>query len=260
VTGLRPTYGRVSRYGTMSLSWSMDKIGPVCRSARDCAIVLDAIHGPDSLDQTLIQAPFNYRGQVDWGSLKVGYLEDQFENDSSDNNANNDNTLGILRELGAELIPIQTPDGVPYDAFDIILRSEAGAFFDELVRSDGDDQMVQQDKRSRANSLRQSRFIPAVEYLQANRHRRVLIEKMDDVFDEVDVLVSPTFGGRQLVITNLTGHPAISVPNGFDEDGHPTSFTIVGRLFDEATILGLAESYQAATPFEEERPPMFAAD
>ncbi len=258
ITGLRPTYGRVSRYGTMSLSWSMDKIGPLCRSGEDCAIVFDAIRREDSRDPTLIAAPFEYQGSVDWSSLKIGYLEDQFEKDTTDNSANNDTTLVILRKLGAELIPVQTPEGVPYDVFDIILRSEAGAFFDELVRTKGDGSMVQQTERSRANSLRQSRFIPAVEYLQANRHRRVLIEKMDDIFDEVDVLVSPTYGGRQLVITNLTGHPAISLPNGYDEEGHPTSFTLVGKLFDEATILGLAESYQAATTFDEERPPLFS--
>ncbi|MEM9324381.1 MAG: amidase, partial [Bacteroidota bacterium] len=257
VTGLRPTYGRVSRYGTMSLSWSMDKIGPIARSAEDCAIVFDAIRGEDLRDPTLLEAPFAYEGKLDWSSLKIGYLKDQFENDSSDNSVNNDTTLVVLEGLGAELVAIQTPEGVPYDVFDIILRAEAGAFFDELVRSHGDRDMVQQNKRSRANSLRQSRFIPAVEYLQANRHRRVLIEKMDDIFEEVDVLVSPTFGGRQLVITNLTGHPAISVPNGFDEDGHPTSFTIVGQLFDEATILGLAESYQAATSYHQERPRLF---
>ncbi len=257
ITGLRPTYGRVSRHGVMSLSWSMDKVGPLCRTAKDCALVLQAIFGPDGHDRTVKQVAFNYNGPQSWESVRVGFLEDQFEKDTTDNGANNAALLEFFQNKGINLIPIQTPDSMPYPVFDIILRAEAGAFFDQLILERRDVDMVQQSKRSRANSLRQSRFIPAVEYLQANRHRKRLIEAMDDVFEQVDVLISPTFGGRQLLITNLTGHPSIALPNGFNEEAHPTSFTLVGKLYDEATLVGLAETFQEMTDFEEAHPPFF---
>ena len=257
VTGLRPTYGSVSRFGGMPLSWTMDKPGPICRSAFDCALVYEAIRGKDDRDRTTKQVAFNYKATVNFSDLRIGYLSDQFEADTSTNAANNDKTLDILRSLGASLKPITLPKDIPYEVFDIILRAEAGAFFDDLVLSRQDSIMVQQDKSSRANSLRQSRFIPAVEYLQANRHRSVLIERFHRIMKDLDVLVSPTFGGRQLLITNLTGHPAVSIPNGFDEDGHPTSITLIGNLFDEATILAAAKYFQDQTAFETKNPPLF---
>jgi Asp-tRNA(Asn)/Glu-tRNA(Gln) amidotransferase A subunit family amidase len=148
--------------------------------------------------------------------------------------------------LGANLIAIELPEDFPFEAFDIILRSEAGAFFDELILSGRDSLMVEQHQRSRANSLRQSRFIPAVEYLQANRHRRLLIDDMHARIKDFDMVISPTSGSRQLQITNLTGHPAISVPNGFKDSGSPTSFTIVGNYFQEANLIALAQAYQKA--------------
>jgi Asp-tRNA(Asn)/Glu-tRNA(Gln) amidotransferase A subunit family amidase len=138
--------------------------------------------------------------------------------------------------------------------FDIILRAEAGAFFDELILSGRDSLMVEQNKNSRANSLRQSRFIPAVEYLQANRHRRLLIEEFHNLIKDFDVIISPTSGGRQMLITNLTGHPALSLPNGFDKKGRPTSITLVGNYFDEASILALAEAYQEKYRYHGKKP------
>jgi Asp-tRNA(Asn)/Glu-tRNA(Gln) amidotransferase A subunit family amidase len=244
VTGLRPTFGAVSRTGFMTLSWSMDKVGPICRYASDCAIVFDYIRGQDGIDRSVQNASFDLVDEADFKNLKVGYFYSQFESDTSANHIHNKRTLDEFRKLGIEPEKVELPKRYPFSVFDIILRAESGAFFDELILSGRDSLMVEQDKGSRANSLRQSRFIPAVEYLQANRHRRMLIEEMHWLIKDYDVVISPTFGGRQMLITNLTGHPVVSVPNGFDKKGRPTSITLVGNYFDEAKILALAEVYQ----------------
>ena len=257
LTGLRPTYGRVTRHGVMSLAWSMDKIGPMCRSAEDCAIVFAVIHGTDGKDKTVRDAAFNYEANVDVTKLKVGYLKEFFEKDSTAIEKNNQLALATFKKMGINPETVSFPKNFPYQVFDIILRAEAGAFFDELVRSKGVDQMVEQNYRSRANSLRQARFIPAVEYLQANRHRKVLIEEMHKIFKQYDIIISPTFGGRQLLITNLTGHPAVALPNGFDEKGRPTSITLLGNLYDEANLLAVAKQFQEQTNFKEKHPPQF---
>jgi len=257
LTGLRPTYGRVTRHGVMSLAWSMDKIGPMCRSAEDCAIVFAAIHGTDGKDKTVRDAAFNYKPNIDLSKLRVGYLKEHFEKDSTAVEKNNNLALATLKEIGLKPEAVSFPKDFPYQVFDIILRAEAGAFFDDLVRSKGVDEMVQQNYRSRANSLRQARFIPAVEYLQANRHRKVLIEEMYKIFKNYDVIISPTFGGRQLLITNLTGHPAVALPNGFDKKGRPTSITLLGNLYEEAILLAIAKQFQEQTDFKEKHPPQF---
>jgi len=257
LTGLRPTYGRVTRHGCMSLSWSMDKIGPMCRSAEDCAIVFEAIRGSDGKDHTVQDAAFNYESDSDLSKLKIGYLKEYFDKDSTDAGKNNLVALNKFKQMGAKLEAVSLPKDFPYNVFDIILRAEAGAFFDDLVRSSGVDEMVQQDFRSRANSLRQARFIPAVEYLQANRHRKVLIEEMYLIFQQYDVILAPTFGGRQLLITNLTGHPALALPTGLDSKSRPTSMTILGNLYEEAMVLGMAKQFQDKTNFEEAHPPNF---
>ena len=258
VTGLRPTYGRVSRAGIMALSWSMDKVGPICRSAADCAVVFDVIQGNDENDQTAKDAPFF----VDWErpieTLRLGFLEDVFNKDTTEAGENGRAALKQFRNMGADLIPVKLPEAFPFRTFDIILRAEAGAFFDELVLSGEVDRMVQQNKRSRANSLRQSRFIPAVEYLQANRHRRNLIEEMHSLIKDFDVIIAPQRGGNQTLITNLTGHPAMAVPAGFDEKDRPTSIILIGNLYDEASILEVANLFQQQTPFDNARPPLFS--
>ena len=256
-TGLRPTFGRVSRHGVMSLSWSMDKVGPICHNAMDCAMVFDAIRGEDNRDKTVRNAAFNFKPDLDLRQLRIGYLAEAFDKDTTAAGENGRKAVEIFRQLGITPIPTKLPKDFPFRAFDIILRSEAGAFFDELLRSNGDDQMVQQGKRSRANSLRQSRFIPAVEYLQANRHRQKLIDEMYQLFQSYDAIITPTFSDNQLMITNLTGHPAIAIPTGFDKKNHPTSITILGNLFDEATILALAHQFQEQTDFEEQIPKAF---
>jgi len=256
VTGLRPTYGRVSRHGVMSLSWSMDKIGPITRSAEDAEIVFEAIYGKDVKDPSTNDVPFN-RSLKTPSELKVAYLKGEIDKDTTEVGTNLQATLEVLQKLGVRLDSIAFPADYPYDVFDIILRAEAGAFFDELVRSGEVDLMVEQQKSSRANSLRQSRFIPAVEYLQANRQRRQLIEELNTLFSQYDVIIAPTSDFRQLMGTNLSGHPVVCIPNGLDKKGRPTSFTLIGNLYDEGSILALAKAYQAATGFDEQHPPKF---
>ena len=255
ITGLRPTYGRISRQGVMSLSWSMDKIGPLCRSAEDCELVFNLIYGYDPNDPSTNEVPFN-RVQKSASELKVAYLKKDIDRDTTASGDNIRASLETFRTMGIEPVPIELPANFPYEGFDIILRAEAGAFFDDLVRSGEVDLLTEQGKSSRANSLRQARFIPAVEYLQANRQRRLLIEAIHVLFREYDVIIAPT-SGRQLLITNLTGHPALSIPNGFDKKGRPTSLTLLGNLYDEGSILALARAFQLATEFDEKHPPLF---
>jgi Asp-tRNA(Asn)/Glu-tRNA(Gln) amidotransferase A subunit family amidase len=257
ITGLRPTYGRVSRHGVMSLSWSMDKVGPMGRNAKDCAIVFSVIQGKDKKDLTTVDLPFGVNWDKDISELRVAYLKKDIEKDTTESGDNLRTAIKTLEGMGIQPIPVEMPDQIPYRGFDIILRAEAGAFFDRLVRSGEVDLMVEQDQRSRANSLRQSRFIPAVEYLQANRHRQVLIEKMQNLMEDYDVLISPSFGNDQLLATNLTGHPVISIPTGLNKKNHPTSMTFIGNLYDEASILLLAKAFQEKTTFDELHPPGF---
>ena len=255
VTGLRPTFGRVSRTGAMALSWSMDKLGPLCRTVEDCAIVFNAIRGPDGLDQTVVDLPFNYNYQVDLGGLRIGYVKEAFE-EARPGKANDQAVLGVLQELGAELVPIELPD-YPIQDLAFILNAEAAAAFDELTRSGKDDLLVRQVRKAWPNVFRASRFIPAVEYIQANRARQQLIQEMERILAEVDLYVCPSFGGDNLLLTNLTGHPCVVLPNGFDEQGSPTSITFTGHLYDEATLLAAARAYQKATGWHLQHPPLF---
>jgi len=253
-TGLRPTYGRVSRKGAMALSWSMDKLGPICRTVEDCAIVFNAIYGPDGDDQTVYDVPFNYRPDIRLTSLRIGYLKTEFDSVKS-NKANSDSTLAVLRRLGAKLIPIELPH-YPINDLSIILSAEAGAAFDELTRSGKDDLLVRQIKDAWPNVFRLSRFIPAVEYIQANRIRTLIIQDMAQIMKDVDLYVTPSFGDN-LLLTNLTGHPCVVLPNGFNDRGSPTSISFIGRLFDEATLLAAAKQYQDATGFHLKHPKQF---
>lgn len=260
VTGLRPTFGRVSRSGAMALSWSMDKIGPICRSAADAALVFGVIRGSDGEDPTVVDMPFNYRGQSDIRTLRIGYLKSLFDGDYD----NRDNDLAVLetfREMGVDLIPVEMDFGdLPVQSLRIILTAEAAAAFDELTRTDMDTLLAGQRRGDWPNTFRAARFIPAVEYIQANRHRTVLMEEMEEVMKDYDVVIAPSFRGNQLLVTNLTGHPCCVVPDGFDERGNPTSISFIGRLFDEASILMAARAYQEATDFDEQHPPLFYND
>ncbi len=255
VTGLRPTYGRVSRTGAMALSWSMDKIGPICRNTEDLAIVFNAIYGPDGKDQTLYDVPFNYSPEVDLSKLRIGYLKDDFDKEY-DFHTNDSLTLAKLRELGAELIPVKLPE-IPVNDLAFILSAEAGAAFDELTRSNRDDLLVRQIKNAWPNVFRASRFIPAVEYINANRIRDLLIQEMQKMMDTIDVYLAPSWEGDNLLLTNLTGHPCVVLPNGFSDEGTPTSITFIGRLFDEGSLIAVAKSFQDATGFHRKHPKGF---
>jgi Asp-tRNA(Asn)/Glu-tRNA(Gln) amidotransferase A subunit family amidase len=247
VTGLRPTFGRVSRYGAMALSWSMDKIGPLCRSAEDCAIVFDAIRGSDGRDLTVTDYPFNYDARVDVKQLRVGYVKSAFDKER-ENKANDDESLRVMKSLGIKLIPIELPE-FPYEAMTIILFAEAAAAFDELTRSNRDDLLAQQVKDAWPNVFRRSRLIPAVEYVQANRVRTLAMQAMQQVMRGIDVYAAPSFDEADLTRTNLTGHPAVVVPNGVTAQGHASSITFTGRLYGEAAALSVARAYQDATDF-----------
>lgn len=268
VTGLRPTFGRVPRTGAMALSWSMDKLGPLCRSAEDCALVLDAIQGPDGQDGTTIPAEYHWDARISPKSLRVGFVQSAFDLPQIDpNNPKrqshptkkfDDDALVALRGLGVNLVPVTLP-ALPYDAMRLELSAEAGASFDELTRSGRDKELVQQGKGDWANTFRASRFIPAVDYINAMRLRTLAIRDWDTLMSQFDAVVTPTGAANlpQLTATNLTGHPAVILPNGFRDDGTPVSITFLGPLFGEGKLLALANAYQNATGFQLKHPPLF---
>lgn len=254
VTGLRPTFGRVSRYGAMALSWSMDKIGPICRSAEDCAIVFNAIRGTDRCDLTVTDYPFNYDARVDVTQLRVGYVKGAFEK-KRENKANDDEALHVLKSLGIKLVPIELPQ-LPYNALTIILFAEAAAAFDELTRSNRDELLARQVKDAWPNVFRRSRLIPAVEYVQAHRLRTLAMQAMQQVLHtaRIGVYVAPSLDEADLTRTNLTGHPAVVVPNGVTREGHSSSITFTGGLYGEAEALQVAKAYQDTTDFHLRKP------
>ena len=263
-TGLRPSFGRISRHGAMALSWTMDKLGPICRSVEDCALVLGAICGPDGKDLTVSDSPFTWQPQSEMAGIRIGYVASAFAPDGSDDDEderereNNVNTLATLRSLGADLRALHLPED-DFDAANTILLAETAAAFDEMTRHNLDDQLVRQVESAWPNQLRSARFIPAVEYIQANRFRMQLMREMDDLMEDIDLLVTPCFAGKVLPVTNLTGHPALALPNGFRANGTPTSISFIGKLGREAELLAAARVYQEATGFHRQRPPLFTA-
>lgn len=271
VTGLRPTFGRVPRTGAMALSWSMDKIGPICRSAEDCAIVLSAIHGPDGQDATVKSIPFNWNAALDPRTLRIGYLKEAFEKEVEDKADDKDevkqakarrreqrkfdlDAIGVLQErLGLKLIETSLPD-FPFAQMLPILNAEASAAFDDLTRSGRDKLLTAQGKNDWPNTFRAGHFIPAVEYVNANRARTLGMQKWAEMFKNLDVLVAPTFGTSQLVATNLTGYPAVILPDGFRPDGTPVSLTFIGNLYREDQLIAVARAYQDATEWNKKHP------
>jgi Asp-tRNA(Asn)/Glu-tRNA(Gln) amidotransferase A subunit family amidase len=303
VTGLRPTFGRIPRTGAMALAWSMDKIGPICRSVEDCALVLSAIYGPDGQDLAVRDYPFNWSAAVTPSQLRIGYFKAAFElpeRDSQDRpqhatKLQDDAALDVLRRIGARLIPVELPQ-FPVGS-SLILQPEAGAAFENLVLSGKVKEMVQQSPNSWPNTFRSSQFIPAVDYINANRARVLLMQQWWELFKNYDVIVTPTGGAGQLQQTNLTGNPAVIIPNGFREapplgpgtsatpvapalrpdsartpadtgrraqppttaprPQTPVSLTFLGPLYQEEKALALAHAYQQATDFHLKRPPGF---
>jgi len=256
-TGLRPTFGTVSRYGAMVLCWSLDKIGPICRSAEDAAIVYAFIHGTDGNDPSAIRHTFNYTGKVDWTKLRIAYPENYFKRLKAE--APEWKVLETYRSLGANIKAVNFPDSAmyPVNLVSIILNAESAAAFDELTRTNRDDLVERQDKDFWPNSFRAARTIPAVEYINANRYRYNLCKSMNDFMKKYDVLIVPSFAGRQLSMTNLTGNPVICMPIGINQNGSPVSITLVGNLYDEATILAAAKAFQDKTEHHKKHPLLF---
>jgi Asp-tRNA(Asn)/Glu-tRNA(Gln) amidotransferase A subunit family amidase len=255
-SGLRPTYGRVSRSGAMALSWSMDKIGPICRSALDAAIVFNSIRGEDGKDHHVRNASFNYSAKTEIKKLKVGYIKSLFEA-TYDNKANDTRVLEVIKSLGIELVPVELPSEINVNAVRLMLTAEAAAAFDELTRSDRDSLLTNQRRGAWPNIFRTARFIPAVEYINASRMRYELVQSYYEKTKDFDVIIAPSFGGPQLVMTNLTGHPCVVVPNGFNTTGSPTSISFLGKLYGEASVISLVHAYQQATEWEDLIPPFF---
>ena len=265
VSGLRPTFGRVSRYGAMALSWSMDKIGPMCRSVEDCALVFSAIYGPDGLDMSLTPEPFSWDPALDPRQLRIGYVASAFEPEAAEtddeeqqalNRITLENSLAaldVLRAEGFELMPIELP-ATDVSGLWLILAAEAAAAFDQITRDGAVDTMARQDDSAWPNVFRAARLIPAVEYVNANRVRTQLIADMARLMGEVDVFISPSFGGNTMQITNFTGHPTVVVPNGFTDRRTPTSISFVGGLYREAETLAVAKAYQDATDWHQQYP------
>ena len=254
-TGLRPTFGRVSRYGAMALSWSMDKIGPITRSATDAGLVLSAIAHYDARDAHAIRAGFQFAlPQETDRPTRIGYLKSRFDGDY-DFAANDSASLATLRDLGYELVAIELPED-PDIRF--ILNVEAAAAFESLTRSGDDDLLTRQVRNAWPNAFRTAHFVPAVAYVQGNRLRRQLMEDMDALLNEydIDVYVNPSWNSSSLFITNMTGHPSLTVPNGMHE-GTPTSITFTGRLFGEQALINVGSRFQAATRWNEQHPAAF---
>lgn len=255
-SGLRPSFGRVSRNGAMALSWSMDKIGPICRSALDCALVFDVIRGTDGIDHHVRDAGFNYSAKTDIRKLRVGYLKNLFEAEYP-TKQNDLKALEVLKSLGVDVQVVDISSSIPVAAIRLMLTAEAAAAFDELTRSNRDSLLTDQRKNAWPNTFRAARFIPAVDYINASRIRSELVKEYYEKTKDFDVIVSPSFGGTQLLTTNLTGNPCVVVQNGFNDTGSPTSISFLGKLFGEAAALSLARAYQEASDWDEKVPPLF---
>ncbi len=247
-SSLRPTFGRVSRFGAMTLSWSMDKLGPMARSARDAALVFDVVHGADPRDPTTVDAAFELDDRdASIEGLRVGYLQ-ELENDEA-----YASVLEELRILELDLVPIELPD-YPVQSMVFLLSAEAASAFDEFSAGDADDLLVRQSRGAWPNIFRHSRLIPAVDYLRANRLRTRLMIEFEQALAGVEACVHPSFAAGLLTMTNLTGHPTVVAPCGFREDGTPTSVSFTGRLFEDARVLRIVERWQATTDYEDRHP------
>lgn len=259
-TGLRPTFGSISRSGAMTLSWSLDKVGPICRSAEDAAVVFNYIHGTDGYDMSAVNKPFNYKPKANIKKMKVAYAKNYFDK-IKDTSRNEWKVLDAYKKMGVELIPMNFPDSGVYNfnIMNVVISAEGAAAFDEFTRNNIDDEMTNQGKGDWPNTFRTSRLMSAVEYINANRHRFLLMQKVNEAMKDIDVLICPTRGsGNQGAITNLTGHPVVCMPTGFDKRNNlPTSITLIGKLYDEATILAAAKAYQGVTQWNEMHPALF---
>jgi len=276
VTGLRPTFGRVPRTGAMTLCWSLDKLGPMARSVEDTVLVLKAISGPDGRDLASVPSELAFDATANVKGVRIGYFPGWMKEASAtdvDRAA-----LEAVKKLGMKLVEVTIPDW-PYDSLNLILFAEASAAFEELTLSHKVDELKMQVPDAWPNCFRQSRFLSAVDLVQADRFRRKVAQEMARVFTEVDMLLVPSLRDEILVITNSTGHPSLTLRAGFVEVSEarsdwapdpkhplprfspprrvPHGVTLIGRLFDEGTMaeVGLALERQFAVAGE--RPPGF---
>ena len=260
VTGFRPTFGRVSRHGVMTLCWSLDKVGTICRAVEDCAVVLEAIHGPDGKDNSVVDLPFNWDSDLDISGLRVGYFSRSFEEEPMEEGDDPEDlayqmalrrlgrgVLEFFRSRGVELIPLDFD--IPIAGADMILEIEAATAFDELTRNNQDDLL---GESSWPDTFRRMRYWPAIEYIQANRYRSVICEQIHKALEDVDVYIETTWSNNWL--TNMTGHPAIVVPCGFVKERQPAGITFVGHLYREAEMLAVAKSFQDGTDHHLQHP------
>lgn len=287
VYGMRPTYGRISRHGVMTLCWSLDKLGPMARGVEDLALILAATYGPDGRDLTVSDVPFNWDATLDIKKLRVGYAKGAFDETRpvAEEKANDTAALNKLREMGVNLIPIEYPD-LPIQDITTICDTEAAAMFDELTRSGRDSLLARQEKNGDANFYRTLRFVPAVEYLKATRLRTLIMQQMAKMMEGIDIYIAPmplgvrppigspaaaaaaaaavaaprntnrSLIGLNTTLTNVTGYPGVVVRNGLNAKGQPTSFSMIGNLYAEAKMLRLAHAYQMATTWHEAHPPL----
>lgn len=274
-TGLRPTFGRVSRAGAMALCWSLDKIGPICRGVEDTALVLDALNGADPADRCTIRAPLAFDAAKGIEGLKLGYLPEAFGEGATDIDRA---ALAAAKELGIEVVEVALPD-LPYGALMNILYAEAAAAFEHLTLSGLDDTLTWQDDGAWPNTFRKARFLSAVDHVQLDRLRYLVMQALDGLFDEVDALIGPFMTGPMLVASNFTGHPCLHLRAGFDQLGTrspaslgagklttgeaddsgethwvPQGISLWGRLFEEGTILNLGQALEAKLGVSAERP------
>jgi Asp-tRNA(Asn)/Glu-tRNA(Gln) amidotransferase A subunit family amidase len=288
VVGLRPTYGRVSRYGAMELSWTMDKVGPMCRYVEDCVLVLNAIYGPDGRDETVADAAFTWDPALPLSSLRIGYVRSDFEaapagggrgagrggagagaggggrggrggrggadaqQEAAERLKIMQDVLAVYRKLGATLEPVDLPNTIPVNALGFILSVESAAAFDDLTRSRGIDIMR---NSSWPGTFRSNRFVPAVEYLRAQRIRTLLMQEWGTFMGQYDAFLSSNSAG--LAATNLTGHPAVAVKCGF-QNNTPRALMVTGRLYEEAKICRIAMAYEQATDWKDKHPTLGA--
>lgn len=250
--GLRPSFGRVSRHGCMTISWSLDKVGPICRSPEDCAVVFNSIYGPDNKDHSVIDLPFNWDPDFDVKKLRVGYIKNYLDRKQKPEKEYEEVSLKAYKEgikklasMGIELVPVEEPDS-HLDWIRVILSTEAAAAFDGLTINNRDELLT---NSGWARMFRRSRFVPAVEYLQSNRARTLLIREANKIFEKVDVIV-----GNFVVFSNFTGLPEVVIPHGFNMYGTPRSLHFTGKLFGEAEILALAHAYQKFTDYHRKHP------
>lgn len=258
VTGLRPTFGTVSRSGAMVLCWSLDKAGPISHRAEDNALIFSFMKGTDGKDLGSVDHAFNYNPKKHIKKLRIAYAENYFRRLPKD--AMEWKVLETFKDIGVNLQPISFPDSAvyPFNMVSPILGAESAAAFDELTRTDRDSLIERQDKAFWPNTFRAARYIPAVEYINANRYRSRLCEQVQAFMKDYDVVIVPTYAGSQLSITNLTGNPVVCMPMGFNARGLPQSITFVGNLYDEASILEAAKAYQQKTDHHQKHPERFS--